>query len=115
MFGDLTDSTSNQINNIYIIGILMIIINIGSRYIIEEFSPYQKKMLNNNISRKIFIFCVFLMATKNILVSIILLFILYVVVTIMDNTSNKNKDKNNNDKKGKILDEMKMILSKHSI
>lgn len=105
------NSESNQITNVYIIGILMIIINLGSRFIIEDFSPYQKTLINNSISRKIFILCVFLMATRNVVVSFILTFILFIIKDIIDMELKETK----NEKKNKLLNDINTIVSKHII
>ena len=55
--------------NKYFIGIMMIFVNIGSRFIISELSDEQKKLINNKLLRRFFIFGVFFMATIDIFVS----------------------------------------------
>ena len=106
------------ISNKYTIGILMILINIGSRFIIDELTPNQKKFINKKYIRRIFIFCIFLMATKDILASITLTFIFIIFISELFITNNENIiDDNENDdiKRKKILDEISLILSKYSM
>ena len=66
--------------NKYFFGIVMITINIGSRFIFDELSDKQKKCINSKLVRRIVIFCIFFMATRDILASITLtlIFILFI-------------------------------------
>tara|TARA_Y100000817_G_C16805020_1_gene521469 strand:- start:528 stop:809 length:282 start_codon:yes stop_codon:yes gene_type:complete len=63
---------SKNSENKYLLGIIMIAINIGARFIIEDLTPEQKELVNNHITRKIIAFLIFYMATKDILASITL-------------------------------------------
>jgi hypothetical protein len=63
---------NNQMDNKYLIGIIMILINIGARFIIEDLSPEQKKLVNNHITRKIIVFLIFYIATKDLIISLTL-------------------------------------------
>ena len=76
-----TSSTFQYINeNKYFIGFTMILLNIGARFIIDELDDDVRKIISDKIVRKIFIFCSFFMATKDILTAFILT-VLFVVVT----------------------------------
>ena len=101
------------LTNKYFIGIFMIIINIGSRFIIEELTPDQRKYINNKVIRRIFIFCVFFMATKDLCASLVLtlMFILFVSHLFTGNQSNDD-DKVDTEKQ-KILEDVQMSLTKH--
>ncbi len=59
-------------NNIYFAGIIMIILNIGAKFITIELSPTQEKFIRNNIGRQILIFSIVWVGTKNIYVSLTL-------------------------------------------
>ena len=50
----------------------MILVNIGSRFIIGELSDEQKKLINDKTLRRLFIFGVFFMATRDVISSLIL-------------------------------------------
>ena len=52
-------SNNNSVNK-YLLGFLMIVINLGGRFIIDDLSVKQKKIINNHITRKILVFCIFL-------------------------------------------------------
>jgi len=63
----------NSINtNKYFYGILMILLNIGSRYIEIKFSKSQKQILGSKMLRRILIFTVCFISTRDIIVSLIL-------------------------------------------
>ena len=66
------NNQSNQPENKYLLGIIMILINLGARFIVDDLTPNQKKLINNHITRKIIVFLIFYMATKDILASITL-------------------------------------------
>lgn len=59
-------------NSSYFAGILMIILNIGAKFITIELSPTQESFIKNNIGRQILIFSIIWMGTKNIYTSLIL-------------------------------------------
>ena len=59
-------------NNIYFAGIIMIILNIGAKFITIELSPTQEAFVRNNIGRQLLIFSIVWMGTKNIYVSLTL-------------------------------------------
>tara|TARA_B100001094_G_scaffold304554_1_gene333625 strand:- start:2844 stop:3122 length:279 start_codon:yes stop_codon:yes gene_type:complete len=63
---------NNQMDNKYLLGIIMILINIGARFIVEDLSPEQKKLVNNHITRKIIVFLIFYIATKDLIASLTL-------------------------------------------
>tara|TARA_B100001115_G_C15830686_1_gene414462 strand:+ start:1470 stop:1748 length:279 start_codon:yes stop_codon:yes gene_type:complete len=90
----------------------MIIINIGSRFIIEELTPDQRKYINNKVIRRIFIFCVFFMATKDLCASLVLtlMFVLFVSHLFTGNQSNDDKV---DTEKQNILEDVQMSLTKH--
>ena len=68
-FNNMTDLNENK----YFIGLMMILVNIGSRFIIGELSDTQKKLINDKNLRRLFIFGIFFMATRDIVSSLIML------------------------------------------
>lgn len=57
----------------------MIMVNIGSRYVIGDLGKFHDYILNQEIVKKIIIFCLFFVATRDVTVSFVLT-ILYVIV-----------------------------------
>ena len=105
----MLETSGSYLNeNKYFIGIMMILVNIGSRFIISELSDTHKKMINNTILRKLFIFGVFFMATRDISISIILtiLFVFFISELFNENSEisllsndNLNQEESNEDSK----------------
>ena len=63
----------NNLNNSkYFSGIIMILLNLGSKYIAMEISPSQESFMNNIIIRRLLIFTVVFTATRDIWTSIML-------------------------------------------
>ena len=81
--------------NKYFIGIVMITMNIGARFLIDELTPEQKKVINSQNFRRFIVFCAFFAATRDILAAITLtiIFILFVSEAFTDTEDMKNKKK----------------------
>ena len=88
------NNQSNQPENKYLLGIIMILINLGARFIVDDLTPNQKKLINNHITRKIIVFLIFYMATKDILSSITLT-VIYILFMSDLLTELFKKDKDN--------------------
>ena len=69
----MIESVFDKINtNKYFVGFMMIILTIGGRFIISELSEEQKNKIDTPLFRKIFIFCAFFMATRDIIITSLL-------------------------------------------
>ena len=63
----------NNLNtNKYFMGIMMILLNLGSRYIFLELGKSHDIFFNNKIVRRALIFTIFFVATRDIIASILL-------------------------------------------
>lgn len=89
--------TSYLNENKYFIGFSMILVNIGARFIIDELDDETRSYISNTIVRKIFIFCAFFMATRDIFTSLILT---VVFVIIINEFLGKDEEEDNNKEKG---------------
>jgi len=58
--------------NTFFAGIMMLLLNVGSRYIIHEFSTDEKEYSENILLRRICIFAVCFVGTKDVVTSLIL-------------------------------------------
>lgn len=76
-------------NSKYIAGIMMILMNLGSRYISHDISEFQETILSSSILRRIFIFTVFFISTRDIIVSVILTILFTVLVSGLFNENSK--------------------------
>jgi hypothetical protein len=59
-------------NNKYFVGVIMILLNLGSKYISVELSQTQEKFLGSPTIRRIILFTVFFTATRDIWISFLL-------------------------------------------
>ena len=108
----------NSLNeNKFFIGCMMIFLTIGGRFIITELSESQKEMINNTIVRRLFIFCAFFMATRDIQCAIILTILFVLIIGELFNGEDFliKKDKKNEDNKDQkidyIINELNMMKS----
>ena len=95
----------NVNDNKYFIGLMMILVNIGSRFIIGELSESQKNLINDKLLRRLFIFGVFFMATRDIISSLVLTIMFVLLVSELFNEDSElslfpKEEENNDDKKG---------------
>lgn len=72
LFKTIHESIMSLNNNKYFAGVIMILLNIGSKYITIELSKNQEQYLKHYVSRLLLIFSVAWMGTRDIYISIIL-------------------------------------------
>lgn len=65
----------------YFAGIMMLVLNLGSKYITMELSESQDELLKNKIIRRFLVFTVVFVATRDIFVSLILTGIFIILVS----------------------------------
>ena len=114
-------STEGLFDNKYLIGIIMVIINLGARFIVNELNEEQKKFINTKYLRRIVIFFLIFMATRDIVISLVLTVIVILVIFEFFNEDSeyslvtkkvnvkKNEELDKNEKIEKIIEELKMI------
>ena len=77
---NLKDSLSCINDNKYIIGLTMIMLNIGARFIIDELDDDLRSLVTNTYIRRVVIFCSFFMATKDLFTAIVLTIIFVILI-----------------------------------
>jgi len=77
---NIQDSFSCINENKYIIGLTMIMLNIGARFIIDELDDDLRKTISNTIVRRVVIFCSFFMATKDLFTAVVLTIIFVILI-----------------------------------
>ena len=70
-------------------GIIMILLNIGSKYIVMELSDTHEEFFNNVIIRRIIVFTVVFTATRDIITSLILTAVFILLVSGLFNENSK--------------------------
>jgi len=76
-------------NNKYFTGIMMLVLNLGSRFLVMELSDTQEQMLSNKIIRRFIVFTVVFIATKDIYVSFIVTAVFIILVSGLFNENSK--------------------------
>ena len=72
MFQNFNIMINNLNNSKYFAGIVMIMLNIGSKYITIKLSKSQEQYLRNSVARQMLIFSIIWMGTRDIIISLIL-------------------------------------------
>ena len=94
------DSFSCINENKYIIGLTMIMLNIGARFIIDELDDDLRKLVTNAYVRRIVIFCSFFMATKDLFTAIVLTIIFVILINEIFAKELDEMDDEKDEKKG---------------
>lgn len=71
--------------NPYFIGLMMLLLNLGGRFLALEISKDQEKFLSQPMVRRFFLFAVLFVATRNILIAAALAFIVIIVLGYLFN------------------------------
>ena len=72
--------------NMFFIGIMMLVLNIGSRFIVHEFSDDDEEYKQNIILRRVAIFAACFVGTRDLFVSLVLTAVFVVISTGMYHT-----------------------------
>jgi hypothetical protein len=80
------DLIMNAINtNPYFIGLMMLLLNLGGRFLSLEISKDQEKFLSKPLVRRFFLFAILFVATRNIVIAAGLSFIMIIVIGYLFN------------------------------
>ena len=102
----------NKLNeNKLFVGLMVVVVAVGGRFIIDELNDSQKSFIHNTWVRRLFVFGVCFMATRDICISSIITMIFVIVVSEFT-----NKDESSllipieEDKLQKQMNEKKVII-----
>ena len=89
-------------DNKYMIGVTMIMLNIGARFIIDELDDDLRKLVSNTFIRRVVIFCSFFMATKDLFTAIVLtiIFVIFINEIFAKELDELDDDDDDDKKKG---------------
>ena len=87
----------NYINNLfftlnnskYFAGFMMIVLNLGSRFLVNELSETQEQFISNRIFRRFIIFSIAFIATRDVYVSLIITAVFVIIVSNIFNENSK--------------------------
>ncbi|MEX0598967.1 MAG: hypothetical protein WD512_20965 [Candidatus Paceibacterota bacterium] len=66
-------------DNPYVLAMAIILSNVGFNYILDDLSEHHKKLLNNSILRKIYLFALIYCGTQNLTIST-LATVVYIII-----------------------------------
>jgi hypothetical protein len=83
------DILSNLAANKLFIGVAMIIMNLGSKHIVNDISPKLESAMKTSVFKMIIVFCIVFVATRDIKTALVLTFAFIVVVKGLLNEKTK--------------------------
>lgn len=89
MLAKINENLASLNNSKFFAGLVMIMLNIGSKYITIELSKTQEEYLKNHIARQILIFSISWMGTRDILISLGLTAIFIVMTEFLFNENSR--------------------------
>ena len=89
MFAKIRENLASLNNSKFFAGLIMIMLNIGSKYITIELSKTQEECLKNHVARQILIFSISWMGTRDILMSLALTAIFIVMTEFLFNENSR--------------------------
>lgn len=75
------------------IGIIMVLVNIGARFIIEELNDDQRAFVKSDMFRRLIIFCSVFMATRDILTALAVTIVFIIVLHEVFESETPKQDK----------------------
>ena len=102
--GTNLNSVFSTLNNSkYFSGIMMLLLNVGGKQVSNEISNFQENVLNHKVMRRLLVFVVVFVATKDVKISLIVTICFIIIVTGLFNEESKYcvipKDKVGNKKR----------------
>jgi hypothetical protein len=89
MITKIRENLASLNNSKFFAGLVMIMLNIGSKYITIELSKTQEEYLKNHVARQILIFSISWMGTRDILMSLALTAIFIVMTEFLFNENSQ--------------------------
>ena len=90
MFEALNGYLSGVNNSKLVMAMLMLTLNIGSKYVDFGFSKAQEQLLRNSVTRELIIFAISFTATRDILISIIITSAFFIMSNILFHEESKH-------------------------
>jgi hypothetical protein len=89
MFKQFTESVKSLNNSKFFAGLIMIMLNIGSKYITIELSKSQEQYLRNSVGRQLLIFSIAWMGSRDIYLALAITAIFYILTMFLFNEDSK--------------------------
>ena len=89
LLGNIGAGLASLNNSKFFAGLVMILLNIGSKYITIKISKSQEAYLRNNLARQILIFAIAWMGTKDILIALAITAVFHILTAYLFNEESK--------------------------
>ena len=113
LFEDLQIYCEQLSENKLFIGFMMVTVNVGARFIIEELSDDLRAIAKGEIFRKIVIFCSVFLATRDMFVALIVTIVFVILINeVLGSVEEKKEGKQGSSAKqdlDRLTDQLKMI------
>jgi len=86
---DIDKYVSMMNENKFFVGLMVVVVAVGGRFIIEELNDAQKEIIHNTWVRRLFVFGVCFMATRDICISLIITMIFIIIVSEFANNQER--------------------------
>lgn len=111
----ITDTVNSLNRNTYFAGLIMIILNIGSRHVDLNLGESVEMFIKQNITREILVFAIFWMGTRDIITASILTTLFIIITQFFMNTNSSMCMLSNKYKRMKIDTNSDGIISDDEI
>ena len=105
-------------NKIFV-GCAMLLMNLGSRFVVMDITKNHEKILSNSLVKKVIVFCMFFIATRDIMTSIIMTFGFVVIMngllnekSIFNIMPSSMRVSNGSDSASSVFEENKAVTPK---
>ena len=107
---DVDKYVSMMNENKLFVGLMVVVVAVGGRFIIEELNESQKQIIHNTWVRRLFVFGVCFMATRDICISLIITMIFIIIVSEFANNEEQKYMSIEEDKLQKKQKEKQYII-----
>jgi len=76
-------------NNVYIAGVALLLLNIGSRHLMGDIGKFLEGVLSHDVVKKIVLLALFFVATRNVVVSLVLTVVTCIIIYGLFNEKSK--------------------------
>ena len=111
---DINKYVSMINENKLFVGLMVVVVAVGGRFIIEELNDAQKEIIHNTWVRRLFVFGVCFMSTRDICISLIITMIFIIIVSEFTNNQGKKYISIEEDKLQKKQEGKKQIIEDHT-
>lgn len=89
IFGIFRENLNSLNTNVYFAGLMMLFLNVGSRYVTIQLSKTQQDLLHSTVAKQFIVFTMAWVATRDIITALILTAVFHILVAHLFNEESK--------------------------